>query len=401
MSANPPSRIALDRAPTLPRLSGIHVEVVDSLEGVKALRDDYERLCKIAANTLPFAMQEWHLAWCEHFLSPDPQIREQPLFHVLRRDNGECVAIVPLILSRRRFGPLRVGSLALVGADPGLTEIRAPLIEPGYEWLTVRSVHGRLSQFPDWDWVQWSGMNAPLAQAIETEIAPKGYDVQQDFVLDLAPTWEQFRKGLKRNIRESLRHCYNSLKRDGHEFELTVVRERGQLRPAIQSFLELHALRARMTTGTPHPNYFATPALQAFLYDLCDRFAARDALRLFQLRIGGEIVATRIGFLLRDSLYLYYSGFNPAWARYSVMTTTFAEALKYAIASGCRTANLSIGAEQSKLRWQPRVVEYHSALVHHDFLRSRILSSAYRFTQSRHAAPAKLLRNILHSRKWN
>jgi hypothetical protein len=59
-----------------------------------------------------------------------------------------------------------------------------------------------------------------------------------------------------------------------------------------------------------------------FLYAVCNNLAARDAVRLFQLRIGAEIVASRIGFAVGDSIYLYYSGFDPAWGRYSVMTTT-------------------------------------------------------------------------------
>src|SRR5919198_6261400 len=72
-------------------------EVVTSVEGIRALKPDYERLCRVAANTLPFALQEWHLAWCAHFLNCNPRIREPLLFHVLRNRRGDCVAIVPLI----------------------------------------------------------------------------------------------------------------------------------------------------------------------------------------------------------------------------------------------------------------------------------------------------------------
>ena len=50
-----------------------------------------------------------------------------------------------------------------------------------------------------------------------------------DFVLDLPDTWQEFRSGLKRNIRESLRHGYNSLKRDGHRFELQVATDPGEV----------------------------------------------------------------------------------------------------------------------------------------------------------------------------
>jgi hypothetical protein len=34
---------------------------------------------------------------------------------------------------------------------------------------------------------------------------------------------------------------------------------------------------------------------QEFLYDVCARLAARDAVRVFQLKIGSGIVASRLG----------------------------------------------------------------------------------------------------------
>jgi hypothetical protein len=101
-----------------------------------------------------------------------------------------------------------------------------------------------------------------------------------------------------------------------------------------------------------------------------------------------------------DSIYLYYSGFDPTWARHSVMTTTVAETFKYAIEHGFRTVNLSIGREQSKLRWRPRLVEFHSAIVHREVLKSRILSRAYRLSLSRNGV--RLLKKLVWpARDWH
>jgi len=99
-------------------------EIVTTVEGIRALKPDYEHLYRVTGNTLPFAVQEWHLGWCEHFLNRRPLVRESPRFCVLRSRTGACVALVPLILTRRRLGPLRVATLAPTGADPALTEIR-------------------------------------------------------------------------------------------------------------------------------------------------------------------------------------------------------------------------------------------------------------------------------------
>jgi len=376
--------------------------VVANVEDIQALRADYEHLYSRTGNTLPFALHEWHLSWCQQFLNRSAQIHEQPHFCVLRAAGGECLAIVPLIVSRWRLGPLRLATVALLGGDPGLTEIRNPLISPGYEQAAVRAVHESLVDISDWNWVQWSSVSAPLAAAIGQDAKPQWWEVSEDFVLDLPADWEELRARLPRNLRESLRHCYNSLRRAGHGFELVVARTRSEMPQAIERFLQLHALRAQMPRAPKHPDRFATPGMKRFLYDVCDRLAERDAVRVFQLKIGREIVASRIGFIAGGSVYLYYSGFDPAWARYSVMTTTVAEALRYAIDSGLTSANLTPNAEQSKLRWRPRRVEYHSALVHRESLGSRLACHAYRLVLTSHGAPARLLKGFFWShRSWH
>lgn len=379
----------------------ITTDLVTNVNDIRALTPDYEHLYRVTGNTLPFALHEWHLSWCRHFLNRDPQIAESPLFCILRDRIGECVAIVPLIFARRSLGPLKLGTVNLIGADPGLTEIQSPLIKPRYERICVRAVHESLAKIRNWDWIQWRGISQPLADAVARETTPQWCRTSDDYVLDLPSSWEEFRAGLQRNVRESLRHCYNSLRRDGHAFELVVAREREEVRKALDRFLELHAMRSEMARGAKHPNRFSLRPLQDFLYAVCNNLAARDAVRLFQLRIGAEIVASRIGFAVGNSIYLYYSGFDPAWGRYSVMTTTISEAFKYAIANGFRTVNLSLAGEQSKLRWRPRLVEFRTAIVSRQSLSSRIKCGAYRAAMSRNGAPMSLLKSLLPHRNWD
>jgi len=107
----------------------------------------------------------------------------------------------------------------------------------------------------------------------------------------------------------------------------------------------------------------------------------------------------RLGFVVGDSLYLYYSGFDPAWARYSVMTTTVAEAIKYAIGQGLRTVHLSPTRDISKTRWGPRQVDYGSAYEPKDRLRSRLAHRAYLRARSETGFPSKLLQRLNAARR--
>src|SRR6202166_2788694 len=90
------------------------VQVVRSLEGVAELEGAFARLQAVTGNTLPFALFEWQLAWCRYFRRQDPAIVDEPMFHVVLNRDGDCVAIVPLVLTRRRVGMLRIVSLGLL-----------------------------------------------------------------------------------------------------------------------------------------------------------------------------------------------------------------------------------------------------------------------------------------------
>lgn len=379
--------------------SKVTLETVSTVGGVEALRPDYERLNRLTDNTLPFALHEWHLTWCRHFLNCDPRVREEPMFFTLRDSTEACVGIVPFIVSRRRIGPLKIASINLIGADPAITEIRTPLIAPGYESLIARAVRTQLAKVPDWDWIHWAAVDDDFAAAL-TSADLQWQPPLADYVLDMTSTWAQFRQGLKRNIRESLRHCYNSLKREGLTCELKVIQNPAELSRGLDRFLELHIMRANFkSTSEAHPNRFASQMSRRFLYDVCLRLGERGAVRLFQLEVGSEVVAMRIGFAVGDSLYLYYSGFDPAWARYSVMTTTVAEAIKYAISQGFKTVNLSPTKDVAKTRWGPRQIDYASAYEVSGRLRSRLARGAYLRVRSGVGMPSRLLRRLIQARR--
>jgi CelD/BcsL family acetyltransferase involved in cellulose biosynthesis len=131
----------------------------------------------------------------------------------------------------------------------------------------------------------------------------------------------------------------------------------------VNDFLRLHAARAALVGTVRHSDVFAHPACRAFLFDVCERFAARGALRIFRLRLDGNLVASRLGFVLGGALYLYYSGVDPAYSRYGAGTIVVAEAMKHAIAEGLASVNLSTGKDPSKLRWRPRELVFREAWI--------------------------------------
>jgi CelD/BcsL family acetyltransferase involved in cellulose biosynthesis len=348
-------------------VNNLSVHVIGTIEKLHALEEEWRALIVDAGLTLPFRTFEWNAAWWDVFSEDRLSIRDDLAVRALRDvETGKLIAVAPLALTTRPArGPFQARMLHAFGADPNVTELRGLVCAEADEARVIRALWAHLvDRAGEWDWIVWSGIRSgsDAARQIDDQGAVIWAAETPSYVLELSTTFAQFRAELPRNVQESLRRCYNSLRRDGHTFALDVLRTWDEVEPALEMFGSLHAARAALRGTVPHRDVFSSAAARTFLREACRRFAERDALRVFALRIGGRTVAMRIGIATGSSLYLYYSGYDVEWARYSVMTTCVAEAIRWAIEAGYQTVNLSTGRDASKTRWRPAETVYQEGL---------------------------------------
>jgi CelD/BcsL family acetyltransferase involved in cellulose biosynthesis len=351
---------------------------------VDALRSEWEQLDARTSPRLPFTSPLWTQLWWQHFR--ERRVFIQDTLHLLgvRDSSGGLRGVAPLVLTERpAVGPLRTRMLRFVGADPAITEVCGPICAPADE----REVMAALLEHFDgrgaeWDLWLLNGLRRDGEAAAAVGLRPgvqRGREIP-DYVLALPADW----------VKESMRKGYNSLKRDGLVCELRVLTAPEQMSGALDRFFALHASRAALEGTVVHRNVFGSANGRAFLRDYCREMAWRGLARVFQLAVGGQIVATRLAFVVGDSLYLYFSGFDPAWGRYSVMTTLVAEALRWAIAQRFATVNLSPGNDVSKTRWAPTEVVFQELLLPAPSLRGALVRRAYCSLRARSAMGAGL-----------
>jgi CelD/BcsL family acetyltransferase involved in cellulose biosynthesis len=345
--------------------AGLVVDRIESEEALAALKADWIALELSSGNSIPFRTFTWVACWWKHMRRDGLALKDSLAIHTVRTADGRLVGVAPLMLTHRpAVGPIRARCLQFIGPDPNMTEIRGLLCEPALGPVCYAAIREELARSTGAvDWVRWSGIDERHG-AREAFRGPE-FSWSNDVVccvIELPSTWEELRSSRPRNLRESLRKCYNSLRRDGLDVSQQVVSAKADVAPALEDFFRLHAGRAHLEGTVDHSDVFGHPARRAFLVDVCERFAERGALRIFRLHVGSALAATRIGFVLGDCLYLYYSGFDVAYAKYSVMTTCVAEAIKYAIGVRLRWVNLSTGEDVSKLRWHPQQVAFHEGL---------------------------------------
>lgn len=361
----------------------MRLECVKRLEELVALRDEWIALEDAAGVDLPFQTWEWAIAWWTHLREDRRGVRDQLRVCVVRDEDERVVAIAPMVLTERpSFGPFRVRYLQLMGADPNVTEVRAILCRPEYnnEMLTVLRAH-MADVSGAWDWVAWEGLNAtPSPSGVCGDTSA--------YVLPLPSDWQTMKRGLGRNLKESLRHCYNSLRRDGLTSSLEILEDADAIERGLGDFFRLHAGRAALKDGPKHPDVFASQQARDFLVEVCRRLAARGIARVFRLRVADRVVAVRVGFQLGQTLYLYYSGWDAAYARYSVMTTLVAEIIQDGIARGVTAVNLSTGTDVSKTRWRAQEVTYSARVEVSSSMAARVRYAGFQLVRSVGSHPA-------------
>lgn len=232
------------------------------------------------------------------------------------------------------------------------------------EARAVTALYAEIERRREHDRLVWSGL-ADAGAASLASAAPGAHHALTVSVLVVAlpESWDAFKSALPRNTREALRKCYNSLGREKLAPSLRVHETLETIRPTLDHFFALHASRAAVEDGVVHRDCFDAPEARDFLRALVDRLAPSGIVRMFELEVNGCVVAMRLAFLYGSGIYLYYAGYDPAWGKYSVMTTLVAETLKHAMDVGLPFANLSTGVDRSKMRWRPDETRLESILV--------------------------------------
>ncbi len=349
-------------APSDPRIMTLRVQQLASVQDFDSIAEAWDRLEGGLWPRLPFQSRLWNQLWWQH-LRRNGTLRVDEFFVHVVWDRRRLVAVAPLMITNAPgWGPWRVRKLHFFGADPNLTEVRGMICQPADEARALQALttHIAMSQ-QKWGLCHWSGLrqDSRIANMIKLPGSMEWLAPIEDYYLRLPTTWPEYRSSLSRNTKEALRKCTNSLKRDGLSYQFRVISAPADVAAAIERFLPLHRQRAQADLAVQHVNCFEDSHAQAFLHDYARHMAAQGALQVFELEAAGRVVASRIGFSFGPELYLYYSGYDLTWGKYSIMTTLVSEILQWAIGQKYQLVNLSTGTDRSKLRWKPDRVVFH------------------------------------------
>lgn len=326
------------------------------------LFSEWQQLDAQISPRTPFTSPLWHQLWWRHFARSGSLKRDEFFVHSVRDADGHLVAVLPLVkIFRPAYGPIRFCKIQFFGADPSLTEIRGIICHPERQKEVVEALLSYLKiNHADWDIFKWSGVRTDVEaqrplEALQHAAVERSLP---DYVVTLPGSWEEFHSRLSNNTRKSLRKGYEFIDRDGHKLEFRVIDRRDEVNQAVHRFLSLHRARSQAGDMAYHRDNFAIKRHRQFLADAIDGFAAQGRARAFEMHVNGRLAAIRLAFAFDNELYLYFSGLDPEWKKYGVMTTLMVEVIKWAIEHKLGVLNLSTGTDLSKLRWKPSEITF-------------------------------------------
>jgi CelD/BcsL family acetyltransferase involved in cellulose biosynthesis len=304
----------------------IEPESFDSLE--KAWR----KLLAVCSTNHIFLTPQWQKAWWQIFGDGS----ELMLLSVYK--GTDLVGIVPL---------MRLGKkISFVGSSD-VCDYMDFIVHRGQEATVFSHLLDCLEPM-EWDTIDLRSLLpdslglsyfAPLAKRKNYLVEVTREDVSPQLMLP--SNWEKYLSQLKGKDRRELRRKLRRLDQTKSTRFYTVT-EKEQMHQSLEDFFELF----KLSEGTKAK--FMTTKMRRFFNTMVYSLAEEGNIRLSFLDVEGVRVASTICFDYEHEFYLYNSGYNPAYASFSVGLILKVFCLRDGIFEGKKRFDFLRGAEPYK-----------------------------------------------------
>lgn len=312
--------------------------------GFTLLRPYWNDLLRASAADNPFLTWEWLHTWWT-------QLGEQRGLHlVVIRSGEQIVAIAPF---RVVNGPLAWFSrVEFLGTGYAGSDYLDVIARRGYEEAAAAALADHLTSSRLALRLQHVRPDATVILAAR-QLERTGWSctVSADgtcpvITLD-GHTWDSYLATLGSSHRANVRRRLRALEQ---KFDVRFERaaNESERRELLQRLAEFHGRRWSDRGGS---TAFLTPSVRAFQDEATRRAFARGALRMYALRLDGELAGVMYGFSHGGRFYFYQHGFDERFKDHSVGLALMALTIRAALEEGAREFDMLWGVEPYKFLW--------------------------------------------------
>ncbi|HEY0961584.1 MAG TPA: GNAT family N-acetyltransferase [Pseudomonadales bacterium] len=338
----------MEGAAPLLRARALDTAVIDTDAAFHALRAEWTDLLQASAADNFFLTWEWLYTWWKH-------LRGNRRLHIVTvRQEGRLVALAPLALRPRqwkRFVPFEM--LEFLGCGNVGSDYLSVIVRHGFEETAMPALVACLRE--GGHVLELSHVDRTSAQmnAAASELSAQGWR-QQCATIERCPyitlkghTWDSYLGALGRTHRTNFRRKVKKLNQL-YTLRIDEARTDAERRAALDVLVNLHLKRRREVGGS---DALHTPELIAFHEEATAIALQRGWLKLYVMWLDDAPAAAMYGFQYGKTFNFYQSGFDSAYATYSVGLVMTGLAVQTAIERGIEDFDFLHGEEPYKYLW--------------------------------------------------
>lgn len=320
----------------------IETERIGSVEGLHAIRPEWDRLLEACPASTPFQSYEWLAAWWKRF-------GKGRLMTLAMRTSGKLRALAPLYESN--------GEIMFLGS--GVSDYLGVLFEPSIEAAGAEAFYDYLAGCGGWTLCKLQDMrpSCPLLSVkpphgLKVELVPG----EICLYADLPPTVEAFRKIHGRAGKPGTK--WRRIERGGMKVEMAVDEAE-----AVSFMNTLFSLHTKRWEAAGKSGVLQGREIRAFHIDAALGFREKGMLRLYRTIFEGTELAALYGFVHMNRFYAYLMGYDPEFSKLSPGILMLLSVAEDSINRGVAGMDFLRGGEKYKYDWAPEETRNYTLLI--------------------------------------
>ena len=322
----------------------VTADVAADAAAFEQLASEWDGLLDAGGRANPFLKHAWIDCWRRY-------AHDGASLNVIAvRERGQLAAIAPLMRVRRGLG---FGDrLEFMGAGPAGADYLDMIVARNDDTAAIEAIAGALDaqQLPLYlDHLPPDSYSDRVGKVLNGS-GWEAIDSSPDVCpfIDLAShTWESYLQSLGPAHRANVRRRLRGIEAE-FETRFALVDTHHERREALDALIRYSVSRWENCGGT---SAFPNPELIAFHHHLSRRAMDEGWLRLYTLRLNGEIAAVMYGFVVDRRFFFYQHGYDATHAPSSAGLVLMALTIRAAIDEGVREFDMLYGHESYKSLW--------------------------------------------------
>lgn len=312
----------------------IQTEPVDTLEGLEALRPEWDRLLVSCRGATPFQHPEWVIPWWRH-------LGQGRLLVLALRVAGRLCGLAPLYE--------KDGEIAFLGS--GISDYLGPILDASSELVASEAFFSYLAEREDWSLCRLEELRPQCA--LLSMRTPHGLRAERlagevCLKLNLPPTVAEFKKVHGISGKCSTKRKWRQLFARG--LKTRAVETTSDVCGALDAVFTLHEKR---WSAAGQKGVLQGREIRAFHEEAAKGFFNKGMLGIFTLILEGREIAALYGFKSRGTFYAYIIGYDPEFAQVSPGKLMLLSSVERCIEDGISEFDLMRGAEKYKYSLGP------------------------------------------------